>query len=899
MAINLNECDQACFGCIKKYKKKHNLKSGESFTIECKGIPAEYVPSEILSTFPEQDRESAKALFDPVIWAAKTLDWHCLDPDGEIWKRKNPEEYFAWVEKHPGESLFEKSRYHRPYQAEILRCSSQQIVSRIGRQCIQKDQYVYTPFGPIQAKNLTESQLTVNGRVHFLDNFEDQIYKISFANGTSLKVNKEHPFFDIKTGWTSAEHLSVGDKIEFTPSTQFAFIDNKIIVEKLESLAIRPGFTLKKYKKTSALRFIRNNEEEAITLQYWLWRAGIQSKIIKQTEVIIEKQYDKHLFVTLCKIQHIVFYPSTRAVRQNYSKIKKIELLAKDTVVSFETDSSEITSVCGMRTHNCGKTEALIIKILYSIFTKPGRGEGEGFKVILITPFQAQIDLIFERLNTLIKASSLTQNSIRRSVKAPVYTLELHNGSLVRGFTAGTKSGGNADSVRGQTGHMLLFDEADYLASGDIDSALAIITNNPGATVWMSSTPTGRRERFYQTCLSKQWKEFHYPSHVNPMFSEQLDRIFKEQLTAIGYRHEILAEFGEQEEGVFQNSYVQAARASYKYGQYKYHQSWLYTVGVDWNDTKNGTTIAVLGLDPSRNKFVLVDKYIVSREGWTQLAACQKIAEVNRLWRPMSIYVDAGYGSTQYEVLRKFGFDSLADPTKGPTHPDAKIPHILKQYDFGSRIDTRDIFTGMPLKKDAKPFLVESAMRRFETQDIEIPEYDEDLEKQLLSYVIDRITPTGRPVYKASDESIGDHFLDAVMLSIVAFVLESTPIGKPRIDSSIVFTGYFGEGKDSLVEGNSFVIKPDTKEKMAEEKEKHRPSRRSLDQEQQSLFKSQKDLPANHTHRDTKPGIWKWDGFFRDEPKPQTRTLSQAEGDARKKQGFAPYRGSKPRRKNI
>lgn len=229
MSIDLNQCNQLCFGCIKKYKKKHDLKTGESFEVDCKGIPAEYVPSEILSTFSESDKDSATALFDPVTWAAKTLDWHCIDPDGSVWKRKNPEEYYEWIEKHPGEPILNKSRYHRPYQAELLRCTSPQIVSRIGRQCLQKDEYIYTSSGPVKASSLVESQLTLNGRVHFVEQFEDKIYKISFANGTSLKVNGEHPFFEINTGWTRAQDLSLGDKIEFTPSSQFQLKEDSSI----------------------------------------------------------------------------------------------------------------------------------------------------------------------------------------------------------------------------------------------------------------------------------------------------------------------------------------------------------------------------------------------------------------------------------------------------------------------------------------------------------------------------------------------------------------------------------------------------------------------------------------------------------------------------------------------
>lgn len=683
MAIDLNQCDKTCFGCIKGYKTKHKLKKGQDFEIGCNGIPIDFVPFNVLAGLSPEDHYAAKTVLDPVTWASENLDWHCLDPDGSIWKRKNPEEYWTWVESHPGESILGKSRYHRPYQAEMLRCTGKRKVFRVGRQA--------------------------------------------------------------------------------------------------------------------------------------------------------------------------------------------------------------------------GKTEAIVVSMLYNLFTKPGVAEGEGFKIIVITPYQSQIDLIFERLLQLIRSSVITQNSLRRNVKAPVYTIELHNGSIVKGFTAGTKSGGNAEAVRGQHGHMLVFDEADYLSSGDMDAALSIITNHPNASVWMSSTPSGKREKFYQTCMSKLWKEFYYTSQVNPMWNTSLEAHFREDLTEIGFKHEVLAEFGEQEEGVFQNSYVQAARTDFNYGEYAYHHSWTYTVGVDWNDTKNGTTIAVLGFDPTRNKFILVDRYIVSRDGWTQLAACQKVAEVNRLWKPMSIYLDAGFGGTQYEVLRAFGFDSLRDPTKGPTHPDSKLPRVLKQYDFGSKIETRDIFTGVPKKKDAKPFLVESTVRRFESQDILIPYSDENLEAQLLGYIIDRITPTGRPVYAANDNKVGDHLLDAVMLSVVAFILENTPLGKPKFETSIRFSGKLGERTDPMIGVGDTVVHADVKHHIKEEKEKKKPSQnRAQIMEQQSLFGSPNSLPANHIHRESKVGLWSWEGFIQnDKPRPKVRTLGQAQNDARRRQGLAPRRSGRPRRKNI
>jgi replicative DNA helicase len=677
--IDLNQCNQECTGCIKGYIKKHALEAGQEFRIECDGIPEHFLSPEIAATISDDEKETALSILDPVTWASKNLDWHCIDPEGEVWKRKNPKEYYDWIEAHPGESVLGHSRYHRPYQAVMLRCSARRKIFRIGRQS--------------------------------------------------------------------------------------------------------------------------------------------------------------------------------------------------------------------------GKTETLVISMLYNMYVKPHLPEDEGFNIIVITPFQAQIDLIFERMKQLIASSPLTQNSLKRTVKAPIYTLQLHNQSTVKGFTAGTKSGGNAESVRGQHGHMLVFDEADYLSSGDLDAALSIITNYPTATVWMSSTPSGKREKFFDTCMGKEFKEYHYPSQVNPMWNESLERLFRSQLTEIAYKHEILADFGEQEEGVFQNVYVQNAKRKYKYGDIPRYDSWTYTMGVDWNDTKNGTTINVLGRNP-QNQFIIVDRKVVSRDGWTQLSACDKIAELNRIWRPISIYVDRGFGGGQYEVLRKFGYDSAIDPNKGPFHPDAKLKDIVKQYDFGSRIETRDLFTKQPLQKEAKPFLVESTVRRFEMGDLWFSDSDEDLEKQLLGYIIDRITPSGRPVYKAIEAATGDHALDALMLSIVAFVLETTTWGKPQFDTNIAFCSYFGEGKTLVHEGDTVVEGRDKNISIKEQRERTKPAMgRDIEASgQMNLFKSH-ELPGNHIQTENQVQAWSWPGFLKDDPKPRVRSLSEAGEDARKRMGLSPRRGGKPRRK--
>lgn len=529
-----------------------------------------------------------------------------------------------------------------------------------------------------------------------------------------------------------------------------------------------------------------------------------------------------------------------------------------------------------------GKTETLCIAIVYNMFTR------EKFHVEVIAPFQAQIDLIFKRLMELINSNAMLRNSIQRSVKAPTYTIELKNGSQCIGFTAGTSSKQEAGASRGQHANMLVFDEADMLSPADVDAALAVIINYPDATVWMSSTPTGKREKFYDSCFNRQYRRFHYPSYVNPNWTPELEAYFRSELTADGYTHEIEALFGEQEEGVYRLKYVEAAQSDYEYDHMKPDPRWSYMMGVDWNKLGQGTTIAVVGLNPNDGYLYLVDKQNIPASNRTQLNACQRVAELNRLWNASYIYIDIGYGSVQQEILHDYGQRCVS--SYGPNHPDSRLRNIVKGYDFGSSIEIRDLFTKQPVKKPAKPFLVENSVRRFENMQFKYPASDKSYTDQLLGYIIDRVSVTGRPLYKQQNEKAGDHFLDAVNLALVAFMLEKSQFGRPIYNNAIAFAGRFGEARD---------VKPSSS--MIKQSEDHRPQggRASMMKPDEKLFKSMNgEVPAANTYAETSVRPWSWSGFLRDEPRPHMRSSNKSMRDIDRRI-LRPLGKTRPRRKKF
>ena len=112
-----------------------------------------------------------------------------------------------------------------------------------------------------------------------------------------------------------------------------------------------------------------------------------------------------------------------------------------------------------------GKTELMCILILWYAFTqynkKPVTNDTEDvYDILIVAPFEKQIDLIFKRLKQLIEASPAYQTCIVRDVK---HNIKLANGTNILGITAGSKGGDGANNTRGQRADLIIFDEVDEL----------------------------------------------------------------------------------------------------------------------------------------------------------------------------------------------------------------------------------------------------------------------------------------------------------------------------------------------------------------------------------------------------------------------------------------------------
>jgi replicative DNA helicase len=221
---------------------------------------------------------------------------------------------------------------------------------------------------------------------------------------------------------------------------------------------------------------------------------------------------------------------------------------------------------CGRRT---GKTETMVIEMLHKTNTK------NNFRCLVITPYENQVRLIFMRLRELVETSPLIKAEVLKMTSNP-YQLTFRNGSAILGFTTGASSGSGGASIRGQRADWIYMDEVDYMSEADFDTVTTIAAERNDIGVFMSSTPTGRRSKFYEACTNKKmgYTEHYHPSMHNPNWGADMEAEFRAQLSEQGYVHEILAEFGTQDTGVFNKDKLDIAMQHefYSYNELDYYQ---------------------------------------------------------------------------------------------------------------------------------------------------------------------------------------------------------------------------------------------------------------------------------------------------------------------------------------
>ncbi len=431
-------------------------------------------------------------------------------------------------------------------------------------------------------------------------------------------------------------------------------------------------------------------------------------------------------------------------------------------------------------THN---TYTLIVEMLHKCFMN------KNYKVVVLAPRKVQVEQIFvDAIEHLEASPLLAKNFISKKTQNPHHQIKFANGSTIKLFTTGAKSASKADVVRGQEADMVVLDEMDYLHPDDFIAIMALLQQTDKykekKRLIGASTPTGRREIYYEWCINppKGFTSFWFPSYVSPFWTTEMEEEQRSYYRSkfMGYSHEIEADFGENAEGVYPRRFVDPCFVEEPQWDYMPHMNYhdaTYVIGVDWNKFSAGTMIVVLEIFPRKfgaepnfqNKVRLCYREEITSEEYSLLSAVDRIIELNKLFLPKHIYVDQGYGETQYELLTKYGVDN---PSSG-LHKKVKAINSLVKSEI------RDPRTGEMSRRPYKSMMVNNLRDMIEEERILFPAHDQDLYDELSAYIVERWSANGEPIFAAGG-SASDHVHDALALAALSIAENFSQFAKKR-----------------------------------------------------------------------------------------------------------------------
>ena len=292
-------------------------------------------------------------------------------------------------------------------------------------------------------------------------------------------IGKRDKSFKKLLTWNRLEVSNIGDRIDKQMyrlnETDLAYFINKMLLTANSSCL--NGRTTYSFK----------NDNISKEIQHILLRTGINSCIGKRPGTLIVDSHGndrsiekipqkiaKHIITTAiingeglsedlskdftkAKLKEI----STRIGSEDlynladsdliFEKIVSITYEGEEKTYDFSVPITNNFIANDFITHN---TETMCIEMLWKAYTKPYH------RILVVTPYENQVRLIFTRLMEIINDSPLLKQKIKKSTKNP-YWIEFDNGAIILGFTTGAASGSGGASIRGQRADAIYLDEVD------------------------------------------------------------------------------------------------------------------------------------------------------------------------------------------------------------------------------------------------------------------------------------------------------------------------------------------------------------------------------------------------------------------------------------------------------
>jgi len=497
-------------------------------------------------------------------------------------------------------------------------------------------------------------------------------------------------------------------------------------------------------------------------------------------------------------------------------------------VLEATKDNQQIVLRYGRR---MGKTVVLCADALWWVAAQPlATMYNEGgtklipFTILIMTPMDSQIKMIFDTLLALIADSPFLQDMITAVKRSDVNEIHLNNGSVIKGMTLGISSANKGTSVRGQSADLLLLDEADYIPRDIMEQAVLPIASTKLTTkIRACSTPSGKREIFWEWCTKAEdigWWSRHYPSwHPdNPSWlsiadakeqglpiTDSTEFKYRSYTSEDAYLREYGAEFGEEMQGVYKHKHINANIVNYFAENdnedvdifdpgFEQNPGNKYVIGVDWNTYKNGGQVVMIEYcqektihtfyDHEANEEISIDftgkirlfyrKGIKSKDA-TQRETRNEIIRLMSYYKVDFLYADYGAGDTNIEELTHYG----------RLHRELGMARKLHVVDSGATTEHYDPVLQKKVKKRNKGLMINQSVLALEEGRMILPSEEDSnhrLVAQMRGYVIKSVTARGDFTYEGED-----HVLDAFNLAVYGFYHQFGTLLTTTYDNKVRF----------------------------------------------------------------------------------------------------------------
>lgn len=240
----------------------------------------------------------------------------------------------------------------------------------------------------------------------------------------------------------------------------------------------------------------------------------------------------------------------------------------------------------------------------------------DGRRVLYAVPTQDQVDKfwteVIRALQEPLDAKALYKNETRHLIEVPRTERRIR-----------AKTAWDADTLRGDFCDLLILDEYQLMNEDTWELVGApMLLDNDGDAIFIYTPPSlrtisrtkARDPRHAAKLWDKakadptgRWAAFHFASHANPHISTAALSEIVGDMTALGYRQEILAEDVDEAPGaLWKRAHIEAGRVS------KAPQLARIVIGVDPSATSTGDEAGIVAagiatIDKVRHGFVLGD----------------------------------------------------------------------------------------------------------------------------------------------------------------------------------------------------------------------------------------------------------------------------------------------------